>query len=513
MDSRARSLSGCSLMMLVLLVGGCPGDAPTATADTTDGTSSSTMVDPSSDPPTTSADSSDTGGTSGGSTDVGDTDSTGETEVIPVPPACEDASKQECDDRVKNCKEDQDHDGVAFGCDNAPDHTNPDQTDIDDDGIGDIRDLCPTVATDQLTADPDHDGVGNPCDTCSRLVSQYNENLPAVPLRMQVRNIPLQTDSDRDGIGDACDNCVRAPNCQGYGDGDGLTPFAVGMPIDPAAMDCQADVVADGVGDDCAGQMLPGAAGPVGLGDADDFDQDGLTNLEDVCPRQPVPGKACTDDGDCPVGAGCTASGRCNHTDRDGDGVGDICDTCQLVANPQQTIDGQAEVDDPDGDFIGAACEQHVACNDRVSPARFAFYDISVDGRCCVTTHDGAQLLTPDGEPVDIDGLERPPGVFELPPGCEEALAASEDGKAHEINACHVDAPADLWSYFCLLPAWDQDFDGVPDECDLCEYTWDPGQEHYIDQDDKEWPNYGKYCRGEYDPGDFDPANMCLPEF
>jgi hypothetical protein len=71
--------------------------------------------------------------------------------------------------------------------------------------------------------------------------------------------------------------------------------------------------------------------------------------------------------------------------------------------------------------------------------------------------------------------------------------------------------PSDLWPYLCFLPANDQEFDGVPDLCDLCPYTWDPGQEIYVDQNMKEYPNSGKYCNGDYNPGDWDPANMCMP--
>ena len=497
-------------MAIALITAACTVRAPDAEEDSrTEATAASesgsgdpdagtapTTTDASGDPPT-----SDTGG----SNDTSDTTSL-DTGNEP-PDGCMDEPAPMCTDPVTQCKEDHDHDGVTFECDNAPDFINPEQTDIDGDGFGDVADKCPTIAGDNNLADSDHDGVGNACDSCPRQPSFYNKGAADVPAFMRVRNIPLQTDSDHDGVGDACDNCVRAPNCQGYG--DGLVPYVVGMPIDVEADDCQPDADADLVGDACAGMMLPGAAGPVGMGAADDFDQDGLTNLADLCPRQPVEAQACVEAADCPAGASCTA-GVCNHADQDQDGVGDVCDTCIAAANPKQVLEGGQAEDDADADFIGAACESNVACADRSNPRPFDFYDISVAGYCCVTTLNGQPLVDPDSNPIDPASLgSRPPGVLELPPGCAEALAASPDGVARRVRACDVDQPSDLWPFLCFLPAWDQDFDGVPDNCDLCPFAFDPGQEHFVDGDGKEWPDFGKFCRGEYDPSNFDPAKMC----
>jgi hypothetical protein len=267
----------------------------------------------------------------------------------------------------------------------------------------------------------------------------------------------------------------------------------------------------DLVGDACAGTTRPGAAGPVGLGDDDDFDQDGLTNVLDACPRQPVEARACASDSDCPAGASCAASGTCDHVDQDQDGVGDICDTCPHAANPKQVTDDGAQEDDPDGDFIGTVCEGDIGCTERPNPRPFAFYDISVGGLCCVAVAADTTLVDPFGAPVDPGGLALPPGVLALPPGCAEALAASPDGQAHELGACDVDALPALWDHLCLLPPRDQDVDALPDQCDLCVWAFDPTNQIFVDGEGMSWPDFGAFCHGEFGPEALEPANMCLP--
>lgn len=401
-----------------------------------------------------------------------------------------------CGTPITNCKWDLDRDGVAAPCDNAPHRSNPDQADVDGDGFGDVVDLCPTLPSAVNVADSDKDGIGNDCDLCARSSAHYNGSVE-IPAYMKVRNIPGVGDSDHDGIGDACDNCVRTPNCQGYG--DGLDPFEIGDPIDDEALDCQADADADLVGDACAGMMLPGAAGPVGFAHTDDFDQDGLANMLDGCPRQPVAFKACDGPGDCPDSGVCTA-GVCGHGDSDQDGVGDICDSCPFAPNPKQIQDGFDQEDDPDGDFVGNACETTQACQERPDPRPYGFYDGSANGYCCVQLGAAGTVLDPDGNTIPLaPKVLQTPGVGVLPPGCAQP--------AQPIDL----ASEDLWSNFCLLPQLDQDLDGVGDVCDLCLHTVDPGQEPYVDENNVELPQYGKYCNGDYDPANLDPAMMCLP--
>lgn len=92
-----------------------------------------------------------------------------------VPDGCD--SCPGFDDRV-----DRDGDGHPDGCDNCPDLYNLSQADNDNDGIGNVCDVC------LLDPDNDVDGDGI-CGNIDNCPSQYN---------------PLQEDSDGDGIGDAC---------------------------------------------------------------------------------------------------------------------------------------------------------------------------------------------------------------------------------------------------------------------------------------------------------------------
>ncbi len=432
-------------------------------------------------------------------------------------------------------KEDPENDNVQFSCDNAPLDFNPDQADMDGDGLGDIIDLCPTIPGDNNKADTDKDGIGNECDLCTKGIASYNKNAADAnaPVNMLVRNIPVQDDFDRDGIGDVCDNCIVKANCGSYGPSDeGLTPARISSPVPVTDNNvCQVDNVEPFfIGDACIVDGMPlqleGAAGPVGLGAMDDFDQDGLPNLTDGCQRLRVEPQTCANDEECPANAKCTGN-VCNHVDTDSDGVGDICDTCPEAPNNKQNMDGGLQADDPDGDFVGNNCETNPSCYENPDFRRISFYSKVSNGQCCVQTFSASLGFTDPGYvvidedtgmctvmdpvvPLTADCAEDQenvtcrrlpksvlarPGIINLPSGCEEA------GVPLTLDSPEINGDEDkLYSFMCRLPQLDSDFDGIGDACDLCDFAFDPENSFYKDANNKVWPSYGKYCSGDYDP-------------
>jgi hypothetical protein len=233
---------------------------------------------------------------------------------------------------------DDDLDDIASSADNCPDAGNPNQTDTDGDGFGDVCDACTGTGgadadgdsvcdagdncPDESNADQsdlDEDSVGDACDNCD-----------------DVGN-PEQQDADADGVGDACDNCVDAANsAQTDSDNDGLGDACDNCP-DLSNAD-QADLDGDQVGDSCDNcRFVPNPdqadSDADGVGDACvvDFDDDGVPDDSDNCVDAP----------------------NSDQTDADVDGLGNVCDNCPQISNAAQV--------DTDNDGAGDACD---ACTD-----------------------------------------------------------------------------------------------------------------------------------------------------
>lgn len=124
--------------------------------------------------------------------------------------------------------QDSDKDTIPDANDNCPTIPNSDQSDVDDDGTGDVCDTC---------TDIDGDGYGNPGfqeNTCP------DDNCPDTPNANQ-------TDTDHDAIGDACDECPNDP----LNDAD-TDDICGGVDNCPSVYNPgQTDTDADGTGDAC----------------------------------------------------------------------------------------------------------------------------------------------------------------------------------------------------------------------------------------------------------------------
>lgn len=226
---------------------------------------------------------------------------------------------------------DTDGDGLADNIDVFP--TNPDETnDIDTDGIGNNIDNCPVTANSSQT-DVDNDGIGDICDTdndndglsdaqeqllgTNRLLADtdfdgINDGNDAFPL-----DSSEIADSDADGFGDNSDNCPAITNnTQTDTDNDGSGNV------------CDADDDNDGLSD--AQEQLLGTNQLLA-----DTDSDGVNDNIDAFPLDVS-----------------------ESTDSDNDGAGDNADAFpnNLAASVDEDNDGKPEVWNPGCD---ASCQEN----------------------------------------------------------------------------------------------------------------------------------------------------------
>lgn len=165
-----------------------------------------------------------------------DSDGDGIGDVCDSTPGCGGCGQSVCE---VPC--DIDTDGIPSSADNCPSTCNINQSDADDDGIGDVCDDtpgcggCGQPSCEQIciNVDTDGDGIVDTIDNCPDISNNGQE------------------DSDIDGVGDVCDNCPNDSNNDT--DSDSVCADVDNCPdvANPDQSDCDMDGIGDACDDPC----------------------------------------------------------------------------------------------------------------------------------------------------------------------------------------------------------------------------------------------------------------------
>ncbi len=364
--------------------------------------------------------------------------------------------------------QDADLDAVPLGRDNCPDFPNASQVDTDSDGLGDA---CDAFVTDPDN-DHDLDGFASNRDNCP-----FSANSD-------------QTDSDADGWGDTCDRC-------------------------PGTVDVlQRDLDGDGTGDACDtdtdGDGTLNAADP-------DNDNDGILD------HPSGSAGACTGGNTTNCDDNCKFVPNRRQLDQNNNGIGDDCDTADLIVSNLKIAHDRPQPDRAlwDKEPGATAYNVYFGLADRLKAGQpgycYAFGIPFYAEHLAVNPEPGkvfwylvtARNATTEGSPgLRSDGTPRPT------PACSAALASDwdNDGALNYADNCRFDVnvdqadrdrdgKGDLCDAFPGDPTDDAgDHDGTGADVDNCPFVSNPGQA------DADADGVGDAC--DDCPANYDPAQL-----
>lgn len=354
------------------------------------------------------------------------------------------------------------------------------ENDLDNDGIIDRLDKCPTIKgiakyngcpykdsdktkTNDKLKDSDKDGTPDSKDECPNVPgSRRNDGCPEVFVK----------DSDGDGINDNEDNC---PNIAGLKSNNGCPEVE---------LDTDGDGIVDKE-DKCPD--VPGIKSNSGCPEiiekiVADTDGDGIVDEEDKCPDVPgvksnsgcpeiiekivvdTDGDGIFDDKDeCPNTFGIAARDGCPDLDSDGDGILDLDDGCPNTAGDESNNgcplkdrdnDGIADVDDLCPDAFGFA--RNDGCPDAPKP---------IDS-------DGDGVIDEKDECPDVYGEDNGCPKPSAPEPKPEILDSDGDGIADNEDDCPYVYGASSNNGCPVAVQSDSDGDGIVDTLDECPYVY-----------------------------------------
>ncbi len=326
----------------------------------------------------------------------------------------------------------------VFGCCATNDPCAGQGGDSDGDGVCDNQDNC-DFTYNPNQADSDGDGIGDACDTppsCSVSIGQCSVTISGLGA------------SDNAKVFDSSWNVIW--QCHPWGSGTACSATEViNLPSNgnywvQACGSTESYTVSGCLGDPCANQ-------------GGDSDGDGVCDNQDNCDFTYNPNQA-DSDGDG-IGDACDTVDPCANQggDSDGDGVCDYQDNCDFTYNPNQA--------DSDGDGIGDACDQSPACN--VSTGNCSITITGLSGSDNAKVFDSGWNVVWLCDPWGNGSCSSTETISNLSNGTYWVQACGST-IAYTISGCNTDP--------CANQGGDSDGDGVCDNQDNCDFTYNPNQ-------------------------------------